>query len=303
MATNVLGLHTFTASEPWDFNIVNDNSLKIDNGVKTAMQGRAAHNLLDNSDFRTPVNQRGATSYSGAVYGVDRWMMGHSAMAMQINSGYITVTNADSTWRSLLQRFSKGIITMGKTYTAALAFADGTILSGNAVIQDGIETRVDNMSMSGVGIFINCVNAGYDYLNISMAGGSSRNLVWAALYEGTYTADTLPAYVPKGYAAELAACLRYCKKLSAYGMYRASIINANTIEIMIPLSVPMRIKPSIASGTMQIWTTASGVVDGFTFSVSSSGYDYLRISAAKTGHGLTDAVLRIQTDTIFSSDL
>ena len=30
--------------------------------------------------------------------------------------------------------------------------------------------------------------------------------VWAALYEGSYTADTLPPYVPKGYAAELAQC-------------------------------------------------------------------------------------------------
>ena len=29
---------------------------------------------------------------------------------------------------------------------------------------------------------------------------------WAALYEGEYTANTLPPYVPKGYAAELAAC-------------------------------------------------------------------------------------------------
>ena len=29
---------------------------------------------------------------------------------------------------------------------------------------------------------------------------------WIALYEGSYTADTLPPYVPKGYAAELAAC-------------------------------------------------------------------------------------------------
>lgn len=33
--------------------------------------------------------------------------------------------------------------------------------------------------------------------------------VWAALYEGVYTADTLPPYVPKGYAAELAECQRY----------------------------------------------------------------------------------------------
>ena len=32
-------------------------------------------NLLDNSDFRNPVNQRGATSYSGSVYTIDRWFL------------------------------------------------------------------------------------------------------------------------------------------------------------------------------------------------------------------------------------
>ena len=34
-------------------------------------------------------------------------------------------------------------------------------------------------------------------------------IAWAALYEGSYTADTLPPYTPKGYAAELAECQRY----------------------------------------------------------------------------------------------
>ena len=38
---------------------------------------------------------------------------------------------------------------------------------------------------------------------------------WAALYEGSYTADTLPPYVPKGYASELAECLRYFERLGS----------------------------------------------------------------------------------------
>ena len=59
MATTVLGLKTFTASDPVDYNEINDNYNKIDSGVKTALQGRAVHNLLDNSDFTKPVNQRG----------------------------------------------------------------------------------------------------------------------------------------------------------------------------------------------------------------------------------------------------
>lgn len=43
------------------------------------------------------------------------------------------------------------------------------------------------------------------YPGFSSEGGSSV-LKWAALYEGSYDTSTLPAYQPKGYAAELAEC-------------------------------------------------------------------------------------------------
>ena len=57
-------------------------------------------------------------------------------------------------------------------------------------------------------------------INCSVSNGYCRFLIresaayirWAALYEGAYTADTLPAYVYKGYAAELAECQRYFQK-------------------------------------------------------------------------------------------
>ena len=39
-------------------------------------------------------------------------------------------------------------------------------------------------------------------------------IAWAALYEGSYTADDLPPYTPKGYAAELAECQRYYYRLT-----------------------------------------------------------------------------------------
>ena len=44
--------------------------------------------FLDNSDFSNPVNQRGATSYTGTKYTIDRW---------KSNSGYSVITiNDDS---------------------------------------------------------------------------------------------------------------------------------------------------------------------------------------------------------------
>ena len=41
------------------------------------------------------------------------------------------------------------------------------------------------------------------------ANGANISIKWAALYEGTYTADNLPPYVSKNYSAELMECQRY----------------------------------------------------------------------------------------------
>ena len=247
--------------------------LGIPRGDVGAPGSGAPYNILDNSNFQ--INQRGKTSYSGVVYGVDRWMMGHSTMAMQVNSGYITLTNSDSTWHSLLQRFQKGIITRGKTYTAAFAFTDGTILSGNAVIQDGVENRVDDQSMSGVGIFINCVNAGYDYLSISIAGVTSKSILWAALYEGSYTAETIPAYQPKGYAAELAECKRYCTILPEQTscLFSASEQASKYFAASINFE-PMRIIPTVIFAKDS--AVKIGVVQGVGF-VDESEFDFAYI--------------------------
>lgn len=69
-------------------------------------------------------------------------------------------------------------------------------------------------------------------------------LKWAALYEGAYTADTLPPYVPKGYAAELAECQRY------YHLYATSAARPSNGLDCCP---PMRI-----SGVTQGTTTVDG---------------------------------------------
>ena len=46
---------------------------------------------------------------------------------------------------------------------------------------------------------------------ITSSGGV---LKWAALYEGSYTAETLPEYQPRGYAAELLECQRYYYRIN-----------------------------------------------------------------------------------------
>ena len=75
------------------------------------------------------------------------------------------------------------------------------------------------------------------------------------MYQGSYDASTLPAYQPKGYAAELAECMRYYyqsndNKYGQDGMIirRAINIEGNTTSYSlesVDLPVPMRITPTI----------------------------------------------------------
>lgn len=175
---------------------------KGDDGVRGA-QGKpggtcynvsqAATNLLDNSYFVKPINQRGQTTYTGNQYTIDRWRTYSSTAEITVNDGYITLITS-----ALLQYLD---INPDKTYTAAVKKLDGTI-----VIAKGNYTT----GFSGGGIRCAVVN-GYCRFLIDEALGAN-GVLWAALYEGAYTAETLPAYQYKGYAAELAECMRYYQK-------------------------------------------------------------------------------------------
>jgi microcystin-dependent protein len=134
-------------------------------------------NLLDNSDFRNPVNQRGQTSYNTVnKCGIDRWFQ-RSDSSMTVNSGYITVNSGYiKQWVASAEN--------GKRYTFAVCDTNNVITISN---QRGWDSTKE------------CY-----YVQIP-----TGNYKWAALYEGEYTAETLPPYIPKGYSTELAECKRY----------------------------------------------------------------------------------------------
>lgn len=262
MATTVLGLKTFAASDPVDYNEVNDNYNKIDNGVKTAFQGRAAHNWLDNSDFRNPVNQRGKNTYSdaGNEYTIDRWKTQYNTN-ISIENGYI---NIFGNW-DLYQRIQNpkdGIY----TFAARIRINSVGQNTPNIILYDGSSVANELLLDANTGewktyIFqhdLSSTTAETITFSLSPRGGNttaSISVEWAAMYKGSYTADTLPAYQPKGYAAELAECMRYYyqsndSKQGQDGMIirRAINIDGNTNSYSlesVDLPVQMRITPTI----------------------------------------------------------
>lgn len=255
MATSVLGLKTFAASDPVDYNEVNDNYVKIDNGVKTAMQGRAAQNLLDNSNFS--IAQAGQNGSHGSTkYVCDRWISWDANATF--GNGYITPGSP------IDQNVSKDVIDINKTYTAAICLSDGTIKAESGTFANGFGSYL-------LGIY--CVkqsdSAGY----VTVRLNTGNNIRWAALYEGSYTADTLPAYVPKGYAAELAECQRYYQTIPA--LTHIPGVTNTSVSFGAKYKIPtMRIAPtvSIASGQeVSIYTgDYSATTIGYTMQYASN---------------------------------
>lgn len=207
-------------------------------------------NLLDNSNFRSTVNQRGASSYTTAgAYGIDRWFQ-RTSSSVTVNSGSITVTG------KMKQRLLNAA--HGGTYTFAAGKADGsvTILTTHGWDNDA-----------------SCYY-------VEMPAGE---YVWAALYEGSYTANTLPPYVPKGYAAEIAQCQRYYN-IIPYDMDDYYVNASTTYPSIYPVSFPeMRIIPTVT--LRESWNAgAAGVSVGF-ITKSSLAFQAAATSSRVAWHG------------------
>lgn len=150
-----------------------------------------AYNLLDNSNFRQPINQRGATNYMGQVYGIDRWRAYHAQTVVTVTDAGVAVSG-----NCLYQIISPEMVSANQVYTLAAMRADGVAEVYSAKFSDPLDDAQGTALYTSNGTYLVRLDTG-------------KTWVWAALYEGEYTADTLPAYVYKGYAAELAECQRY----------------------------------------------------------------------------------------------
>lgn len=202
-------------------------------------------NLLINSDFRNPVNQRGLTTYTGGTqkcYTIDRWCTGEQdySRTVDVVDGGITITNPNTTHIGTLQQIFEHTLPQGD-YTLTLKVKEmtgsaGTMSCGGSAsgTKKQISVGVNTMTLTSatVSSFI-----------IYLAPSSSITLEWAKLECGT----TATPFVPRIYAEEVAMCQRYYVQLKTiYPLMIAQRNNAGTSAYMfVPLPVALRNAPSI----------------------------------------------------------
>lgn len=223
--------------------VSDDNGVGLDallDNINVSIKKATPVNLLDNSDFRNPVNQRNVTGTSGRLaYTIDRWYIdsttGKGYFDTKPGIGIGMNVNGDS-WMT----FSQNISGMDSSKTYTIAFKDG---NGNIHINE-YSDMYWNDNLATVRIILQA---------------DTRTVVWVALYEGEYTAETLPEYRSKGYGAELAECQRYYLKISHDPLGTGYTIGAgNAALIIIPTPVAMRIAPSLEYTTDDFYVRVNG---------------------------------------------
>lgn len=229
----------------------------------------APRNLLDNSDFTNPVNQRNASgTVSTSGYFIDRW---------KLVSGSVTISE------------------------------DGLVLNGEIaqILEKAPNASVVAVASNGMATFDESTNT-------FRLTGSGEVVSWAALYEGEYTAETLPEYQSKGYAAELAACQRYCicfglkSQNNHIGWAQAATSTVANAVLALPQS--MRINaPTITVGSGKL-VLRNGVTDIEITSVaantfSSGPFGYMAVNASGMTPGTTFAVRLVLGTLNISADL
>lgn len=171
-------------------------------------------NLLDNGDFRNPVNQRGQTSYTGNGYGIDRWKVStnNSTAAVSVGDGCIDFTSDASgtyiNFTSAVEKVQPG------NYTLSFLVDDHT-KAQQIYVQGGDSASVFDSNLLTLPFSVAETSA--IAVGIQKKAASSTLKIYAAKLEPG-SVQTLAHQEngvrvlndpPPNYAEELAKCQRY----------------------------------------------------------------------------------------------
>lgn len=139
-----------------------------------------------------------------------------------------------------------------KLTSGTVTYTEGTGLKLNGTITQELEK-----APTGGSCFVGMVSGtatialSGNTITITSSGGV---LKWAALYEGEYTAETLPYYQQKGIAQERIACHRFFARADAWRPIYGYASWDGEISLFLPTLTEMRINPTATTlkGTLYI---------------------------------------------------
>ena len=217
--------------------------------VNKLVNGAVYPNLLDNSNFNYPVNQRDGTSYSAStgntVYAIDRWRIEGATytVATHTLSG-TSYTNRACRMAQFIEMEQYGLA-IGDTLTFSLE-TNGTKHSATAKILDrdqysNFESVPSAYSCADFDVVLCTGLSKPSILSFTICPKKALVLEWAKLEKGSVATP----YVHKSYGAELAACQRYFYRIDNSTWQTGSLISGWGFIVPFDTPVPMRSNPTI----------------------------------------------------------
>lgn len=270
-------------------------------------------NLLINSDFRNPVNQREQTTYSdgsantttNVTYTIDRWAKRNYGSSVIVNDGYIRFktensnpTDTGSLTYAFVQSFENPSLFFGNTYTLSVKVKAVNGLYRIGIWQGAKTGFVSEVAASGTpykeisqaGIYTitftvnNSFNSNCSVLNVGLAQfsmmvseGSYIDVEWIKLEQGTIVTP----FVPRPYVEELMMCQRYYKIFDKTPIFAT---NSTSAVYFMPaqFGIPMRtndMRKSLEYVMNGSYVTQEGVTLN---NCNSTEYNVANITFSKT---------------------
>lgn len=222
-------------------------------GSGIAVEGRkistaaAPYNILDNSYFLNPVNQDGISSVTSPAWTriIDRWRAFSQSGTITLRADGILVSGDFSQPISIADSAKYN----GKTLTFAAKIGGSVYCISYLVNLDG--SYHEDSTATPYGRIYIAVGSNNDIAVLIRNNTGSAVVEWAALYEGAYTADTIPAYQPKGYAVERAECLRYRERVRIIGVISKGSYDGSVFRFGVNYS-EKRVIPTIS--IVEFWS-------------------------------------------------
>lgn len=231
-------------------------------------------NILINSDFRNPINQRGQTEYTGNnIYTVDRWRTGGGGAngKIIINDGYVTIerTNA-SLYLSLFQKIAAEDVAYLSKQTVTLSAkvrTNSNYFRLSINVNDGTELNYDTFDGTGDWQIITktVILPQLDsYINLGLSNSpaapisDSCDIAWIKLELGA--SPTL--YIPSDPVAELMKCQTYYRPIINHAL-RGMMISDTIANVFMNFPA-MRVVPTVLWNNIRLTIAGVGNISSFT---------------------------------------
>ena len=259
-------------------------------------------NLLDNWYFANPVNQRGQTSYTGVVYGIDRWKMWQAGGAVTIENGGIVIRKSSGDyvqWGEILEADVWNAL-VGQTVTMSALTVNGQLATTTQTFtEDGIVTAaafegLTFHSTSSIRL-LDFVLTGAEspaFLAVKLELGSQQTL--AHQENGVWVLNEIPDY-----GEQLRRCQRYYFKTASAqrSAYLMRAVDNSYLMSSCTFPVTMRDTPSIQLVSYRNPTTGAVITAGGSASqITPDGFCVVTDAGKFTGSSVFQVAFSATAD-------